>query len=66
MLPFSSSSYTSATHVPGLLLVILVSLVFPRAPLFLVGGKQAQDPPGPLDTIVSPVEGSSIKGRSPR
>ena len=65
MLPFGSSSYTSATHIPGLLLVILVSLVFPRAPLFLVGGKQAQDLPGPLDTVVSPVEGSSLKGRSP-
>ena len=30
------------------------------------GGKQAQDPPGSLHTIVSPVEWSSLKGRSPR
>ena len=29
------------------------------------GGKQAQYPPGPLDTIVLLVEGSSLKGRSP-
>ena len=30
------------------------------------GGKQAQDPPGSLHTIVSPVEWSSLKGRGPR
>ena len=86
MLPFGSFSYTSSTQIPALL-VILVFLVFPRAPLFLVcclgriphvsqpvagwlhlwtGGKQAQDPPGSLHTIVSPVEWSSLKGRSPR
>ena len=86
MLRFGSFSYTSATHIPGLL-VILVFLVFPRAPLFVVwclgcnphvsqtvvgwlhlwtDGKQAQDPPEPLDTIVSSVEGSSLKGRCPR
>ena len=84
MLPFGSFSYTSSTHIPTL--VILVFLVFPRAPLFLVcclghsphvsqtvaewlhltGGKQAQDPPGSLHTVVSPVEWSSLKGRSPR
>ena len=34
MLPFGSFSYTS-NPVPGLLLVILVFLVFPRVPLFL-------------------------------
>ena len=35
MLPFGSFSHTSA-QVPALLLVILVFLVFPRSPLFLV------------------------------
>ena len=75
MPPFGSFSYTSSAQVPALL-VILVFLVFPRAPLFWVcclgciphvsqtgrvialetGGKQAQDPPGSLHTIVSPVE----------
>ena len=30
------------------------------------GGKQAQDPPGSLHTVVSSVELSSLKGRGPR
>ena len=31
-----------------------------------IGGKQAQDPPWSLHTILSPVEWSSLKGRSPQ
>ena len=57
----------------SLLLVSFLGVVYMSQPVagwfhtqMLTGGKQAQDPPGSLHSIVSPVEWSSFKGTGPR